>query len=98
MAGWAEWSLERVWVCLGGGGNELKGQNLLSKTRPGSPSQSTWAHTHCQVLAPFPPPPTPQDPGSPQPAHPRDIFKQKERALSTTSISSPQPGKPTLWA
>uniref|UniRef100_A0ABI7X5Q5 Drebrin like n=1 Tax=Felis catus TaxID=9685 RepID=A0ABI7X5Q5_FELCA len=34
-----------------------------------------------------------QDPGSPQPAHPRDIFKQKERALSTTSISSPQPGK-----
>ncbi|XP_046951457.1 drebrin-like protein isoform X3 [Lynx rufus] len=33
-----------------------------------------------------------QDPGSPQPAHPRDIFKQKERALSTTSISSPQPG------
>ncbi|XP_047701271.1 drebrin-like protein isoform X2 [Prionailurus viverrinus] len=34
-----------------------------------------------------------QDPGSPQPAHPRDIFRQKERALSTTSISSPQPGK-----
>ncbi|KAG8508987.1 Drebrin-like protein, partial [Galemys pyrenaicus] len=26
-----------------------------------------------------------------QPAHPRDIFKQKERAMSTTSISSPQP-------
>uniref|UniRef100_A0A673T885 Drebrin-like protein n=1 Tax=Suricata suricatta TaxID=37032 RepID=A0A673T885_SURSU len=34
-----------------------------------------------------------QEPGSQQPAHPRDIFKQKERALSTTSISSPQPGK-----
>ncbi|XP_069417255.1 drebrin-like protein isoform X6 [Ovis canadensis] len=29
----------------------------------------------------------------PQPAHPREIFKQKERAMSTTSISSPQPGK-----
>ncbi|XP_019840209.2 drebrin-like protein isoform X3 [Bos indicus] len=28
-----------------------------------------------------------------QPAHPREIFKQKERAMSTTSISSPQPGK-----
>eukprot|EP00069_Balaena_mysticetus_P015447 bmy_22517T0 len=28
-----------------------------------------------------------------QPAHPREIFKQKERAVSTTSISSPQPGK-----
>uniref|UniRef100_A0A8D2AXN7 Drebrin-like protein n=1 Tax=Sciurus vulgaris TaxID=55149 RepID=A0A8D2AXN7_SCIVU len=26
-------------------------------------------------------------------AHPREIFKQKERAMSTTSISSPQPGK-----
>ncbi|KAI2545687.1 drebrin like [Homo sapiens] len=25
--------------------------------------------------------------------HPREIFKQKERAMSTTSISSPQPGK-----
>uniref|UniRef100_A0A452QJA7 Drebrin-like protein n=1 Tax=Ursus americanus TaxID=9643 RepID=A0A452QJA7_URSAM len=33
-----------------------------------------------------------QEPGS-QPAHPREIFKQKERAMSTTSISSPQPGK-----
>lgn len=28
-----------------------------------------------------------------QATHPRDIFKQKERALSTTSVSSPQPGK-----
>nr|XP_045720969.1 drebrin-like protein isoform X2 [Mirounga angustirostris] len=28
-----------------------------------------------------------------QTAHPREIFKQKERAVSTTSISSPQPGK-----
>ncbi|XP_058534332.1 drebrin-like protein [Ochotona princeps] len=28
-----------------------------------------------------------------QAVHPREIFKQKERALSTTSISSPQPGK-----
>uniref|UniRef100_G1SW41 E2 ubiquitin-conjugating enzyme n=1 Tax=Oryctolagus cuniculus TaxID=9986 RepID=G1SW41_RABIT len=28
-----------------------------------------------------------------QAAHPRDIFKQKERAMSTTSVSSPQPGK-----
>ncbi|XP_025708866.1 drebrin-like protein [Callorhinus ursinus] len=28
-----------------------------------------------------------------QSAHPREIFKQKERAVSTTSISSPQPGK-----
>uniref|UniRef100_A0A8C0TT41 Drebrin-like protein n=1 Tax=Canis lupus familiaris TaxID=9615 RepID=A0A8C0TT41_CANLF len=35
---------------------------------------------------------TPQEPVS-QPAHPREIFKQKERAMSTTSISSPQPGK-----
>ncbi|XP_062034588.1 drebrin-like protein isoform X2 [Lepus europaeus] len=26
-----------------------------------------------------------------QAAHPRDIFKQKERAMSTTSVSSPQP-------
>ncbi|XP_021567585.1 drebrin-like protein isoform X6 [Carlito syrichta] len=25
--------------------------------------------------------------------HPREIFKQKERAMSTTSVSSPQPGK-----
>uniref|UniRef100_A0A8C0M9E2 AE binding protein 1 n=1 Tax=Canis lupus familiaris TaxID=9615 RepID=A0A8C0M9E2_CANLF len=33
-----------------------------------------------------------QEPVS-QPAHPREIFKQKERAMSTTSISSPQPGK-----
>ncbi|KAM8769957.1 drebrin-like protein [Rhynchonycteris naso] len=33
-----------------------------------------------------------QEPG-PQSAHPREIFKQKERAMSTTSISSPQPGK-----
>uniref|UniRef100_A0A7N5JH54 Drebrin like n=1 Tax=Ailuropoda melanoleuca TaxID=9646 RepID=A0A7N5JH54_AILME len=33
-----------------------------------------------------------QEPGS-QPTHPREIFKQKERAMSTTSISSPQPGK-----
>ncbi|XP_006832142.1 PREDICTED: drebrin-like protein isoform X2 [Chrysochloris asiatica] len=28
-----------------------------------------------------------------QPMHPRDIFRQKERAMSTTSIPSPQPGK-----
>ncbi|MBW01885.1 Drebrin-like protein, partial [Eschrichtius robustus] len=34
-----------------------------------------------------------QEPVCPQPAHPREIFKQKERAVSTTSISSPQPGK-----
>ncbi|XP_057588962.1 vesicular, overexpressed in cancer, prosurvival protein 1 isoform X4 [Hippopotamus amphibius kiboko] len=33
------------------------------------------------------------EPVCPQPAHPREIFKQKERAMSTTSISSPQPGK-----
>ncbi|XP_060160894.1 drebrin-like protein isoform X3 [Globicephala melas] len=31
--------------------------------------------------------------GEEQPAHPREIFKQKERAVSTTPISSPQPGK-----
>ncbi|XP_012578426.1 PREDICTED: drebrin-like protein isoform X2 [Condylura cristata] len=34
-----------------------------------------------------------QEPVCQQPAHPRDIFKQKERAMSTTSISNPQPGK-----
>uniref|UniRef100_A0A8C0I2G6 Drebrin-like protein n=1 Tax=Balaenoptera musculus TaxID=9771 RepID=A0A8C0I2G6_BALMU len=34
-----------------------------------------------------------QEPVCPQPAHPREIFKQKERAVSTTAISSPQPGK-----
>ncbi|KAJ8789891.1 hypothetical protein J1605_021589 [Eschrichtius robustus] len=34
-----------------------------------------------------------EEPVCPQPAHPREIFKQKERAVSTTSISSPQPGK-----
>ncbi|XP_059790298.1 drebrin-like protein isoform X4 [Balaenoptera ricei] len=34
-----------------------------------------------------------QEPVCPQPAHPREIFKQKERAVSTTSTSSPQPGK-----
>ncbi|XP_016046222.2 drebrin-like protein isoform X3 [Erinaceus europaeus] len=28
-----------------------------------------------------------------QAAHPREIFKQKERAMSTTSLPSPQPGK-----
>ncbi|XP_004386144.1 drebrin-like protein isoform X1 [Trichechus manatus latirostris] len=28
-----------------------------------------------------------------QPMHPRDIFRQKERAMSTTSIPSPQPGR-----
>ncbi|XP_054427393.1 drebrin-like protein isoform X2 [Pteronotus mesoamericanus] len=33
-----------------------------------------------------------QEPGQ-QSAHPREIFKQKERALSTTAVSSPQPGK-----
>ncbi|XP_045684167.1 drebrin-like protein isoform X1 [Phyllostomus hastatus] len=33
-----------------------------------------------------------QEPGQ-QSAHPREIFKQKERALSTTAASSPQPGK-----
>uniref|UniRef100_A0A8C7C528 Drebrin like n=1 Tax=Neovison vison TaxID=452646 RepID=A0A8C7C528_NEOVI len=33
-----------------------------------------------------------QEPVS-QPAHPREIFRQKERAMSTTSITSPQPGK-----
>lgn len=33
-----------------------------------------------------------QEPGQ-QSAHPREIFKQKERALSTTVASSPQPGK-----
>lgn len=30
--------------------------------------------------------------------HPREIFKQKERAMSTTSVSSPQPGETSLWA
>ncbi|XP_037362796.1 drebrin-like protein isoform X2 [Talpa occidentalis] len=34
-----------------------------------------------------------QEPVCQQPAHPRDIFKQKERAMSTTSVSNPQPGK-----
>ncbi|XP_024602770.1 drebrin-like protein isoform X1 [Neophocaena asiaeorientalis asiaeorientalis] len=34
-----------------------------------------------------------QEPVCPQRAHPREIFKQKERAMSTTPISSPQPGK-----
>ncbi|XP_033267240.1 drebrin-like protein isoform X3 [Orcinus orca] len=34
-----------------------------------------------------------QEPVCPQPAHPREIFKQKERAVSTTPTSSPQPGK-----
>ncbi|KAM5273297.1 drebrin-like protein [Ctenodactylus gundi] len=33
------------------------------------------------------------DPAGQQAVHPREIFKQKERAMSTTSISSPQPGK-----
>ncbi|KAM5302846.1 drebrin-like protein isoform 2-T2 [Glossophaga mutica] len=33
-----------------------------------------------------------QEPGQ-QSAHPREIFKQKERALSTTAASNPQPGK-----
>ncbi|XP_037693158.1 drebrin-like protein isoform X4 [Choloepus didactylus] len=28
-----------------------------------------------------------------QPVHPRELFKQKERAMSTTSITSSQPGK-----
>uniref|UniRef100_A0A8C3VM14 Drebrin like n=1 Tax=Catagonus wagneri TaxID=51154 RepID=A0A8C3VM14_9CETA len=34
-----------------------------------------------------------QEPVCQPPAHPREIFKQKERAMSTTSIPSPQPGK-----
>uniref|UniRef100_A0A8D1FA66 Drebrin like n=1 Tax=Sus scrofa TaxID=9823 RepID=A0A8D1FA66_PIG len=34
-----------------------------------------------------------QEPACQLPAHPREIFKQKERAMSTTSIPSPQPGK-----
>ncbi|XP_060013464.1 drebrin-like protein isoform X12 [Lagenorhynchus albirostris] len=34
-----------------------------------------------------------EEPVCPQPAHPREIFKQKERAVSTTPMSSPQPGK-----
>ncbi|KAF6085670.1 drebrin like [Phyllostomus discolor] len=33
-----------------------------------------------------------QEPGQ-QSAHPREIFKQKEKALSTTAASGPQPGK-----
>ncbi|XP_037693156.1 drebrin-like protein isoform X2 [Choloepus didactylus] len=34
-----------------------------------------------------------QEPTCPQPVHPRELFKQKERAMSTTSITSSQPGK-----
>ncbi|XP_020819417.1 drebrin-like protein isoform X1 [Phascolarctos cinereus] len=34
-----------------------------------------------------------QEAASHQPANPRDIFKQKERAMSTTSILGSQPGK-----
>ncbi|KAM9062394.1 drebrin-like protein [Sarcophilus harrisii] len=34
-----------------------------------------------------------QEAASYQPTNPRDIFKQKERAMSTTSIMDPQPGK-----
>ncbi|XP_032944199.1 drebrin-like protein isoform X2 [Rhinolophus ferrumequinum] len=37
--------------------------------------------------------PAPQVPVCQQSAHPREVFKQKERALSATSVSSPQPGK-----
>uniref|UniRef100_A0A671G3W5 Drebrin like n=1 Tax=Rhinolophus ferrumequinum TaxID=59479 RepID=A0A671G3W5_RHIFE len=35
----------------------------------------------------------PRDSEEQQSAHPREVFKQKERALSATSVSSPQPGK-----
>lgn len=34
-----------------------------------------------------------REPVCQQSAHPREVFKQKERALSATSVSSPQPGK-----
>ncbi|XP_043840518.1 drebrin-like protein isoform X3 [Dromiciops gliroides] len=34
-----------------------------------------------------------QEAASPRPTNPRDIFKQKERAMSTTSIVAPPPGK-----
>ncbi|XP_073095334.1 drebrin-like protein isoform X8 [Manis javanica] len=34
-----------------------------------------------------------QEPVSQQPANPRELFRQKERSMSTTSISSAQPGR-----
>ncbi|XP_057361270.1 drebrin-like protein isoform X12 [Manis pentadactyla] len=34
-----------------------------------------------------------QEPVSQQPANPRELFRQKERSMSTTSISSTQPGR-----
>lgn len=39
----------------------------------------------------------PQEPVSQQPANPRELFRQKERSMSTTSISSAQPGETSLW-
>ncbi|TEA31053.1 hypothetical protein DBR06_SOUSAS9610111 [Sousa chinensis] len=47
----------------------------------------------CGGAAPTSSPLPRAEPVCPQPAHPREIFKQKERAVSTTPISSPQPGK-----
>lgn len=38
-----------------------------------------------------------REPVCQQSAHPREVFKQKERALSATSVSSPQPGEMSLW-
>lgn len=58
---------------------------------------STWSWTRPSSLSSLLGPCAPlQEPVS-QPAHPREIFRQKERAMSTTSITSPQPGESFLW-
>ncbi|XP_006166067.1 drebrin-like protein isoform X2 [Tupaia chinensis] len=36
---------------------------------------------------------TEQEPAGQRAVHPREVFQQKERAMSTTSVPSPQPGK-----
>lgn len=57
---------------------------------PGRPAGS-WVPTHAGSMR------RPQEP-SQQSAHPREIFKQKERAMPTASIASPQPGETSLCA
>lgn len=74
----------------GGRGEDSERQKWLawtsarSWTRPVSPSS-------------LPGPRAPLQEPIRQTAHPREIFKQKERAVSTTSISSPQPGESSRW-
>lgn len=69
----------------------MSGVHFLAPQTRGA-GQADELPSSCSCWAPV----LPQEPVCQQSAHPREVFKQKERATSTTLVSSCQPGNTSL--